>query len=168
MRCHLSNSVKCKSVACRQNAVCIKWLVQYPVKLSLQFCHSWWSYIKHLVTKLGSLQWNISKIKLILLAEIGYNCLHNFSPYLSGFLSQLMLHGQLWFGMKMQWDLDSGFPQTSLEKFQWFFNDISRQKSQISIIILNVTKLKNTGPRVTHGLRTHLMTTVPGVFKKIC
>ena len=36
----------------------------------------------------------------------------------------------------------SGFPQTSLEKFQWFFNDASRQKSQISMMILNVTKRK--------------------------
>ena len=54
----------------------------------------------------------------------------------------------------------SGFPQTSLEKFQWFFNDISKRKSQISIIIVNVTKRKNTGPHITHGLLTHLMTTV--------
>ena len=36
----------------------------------------------------------------------------------------------------------TGFPQTSLEKFQWFFNDIWRQKSQISMTILNVTKWK--------------------------
>ena len=50
----------------------------------------------------------------------------------------------------------SGFPQTSLEKFQWFFNDVSRQKSQISMIILNVTKWKNTGPHVTHGPLTLL------------
>ena len=46
----------------------------------------------------------------------------------------------------------TGFPQTSLEKFQWIFNEFSRQKSQISMIILNVTKWKNTGPHVTHGL----------------
>ena len=58
------------------------------------------------------------------------------------------------------YDIYRGFPQTSLEKFQWFFNDISRQKSPISMIILNVMKWKNTGPHVTHGLLTHLMTTI--------
>ena len=58
-----------------------------------------------------------------------------------------------------------GFPRTSLEKFQWFFNDISRQKSPISMIILNVTKWKNTGPHVTHGLLIHLMNTI-GCFSE--
>ena len=58
----------------------------------------------------------------------------------------------------------SGFPQTSLEKFQWFFNDASRQKSQISMIILNVTKRQNTGPHVTHDLLTHPMTTIGCFF----
>ena len=48
----------------------------------------------------------------------------------------------------------SGFPQTSLKKIQWFFYDISRQKSQISMIILNITKRKNTWPNATHGLLT--------------
>ena len=38
------------------------------------------------------------------------------------------------------------------------------------MIILNVTKRKNTGPHVTHDPLTHLMATthVFGVFKKIC
>ena len=36
----------------------------------------------------------------------------------------------------------AGFPQTRLEKFQWFFNDISRQKYQISMTIIHVTKQK--------------------------
>ena len=53
-----------------------------------------------------------------------------------------------------------GFPRTRFEKFQWFFNDILRQKSQISMTIMNVSKRKNTGPHITHGLLTHLMTTI--------
>ena len=61
----------------------------------------------------------------------------------------------------------SGFPQTSLKQFQWFFNDISRRKSQISMKILNITKRKNTGPHVTHGLFT-IFWPLLGVFKKIC
>ena len=59
------------------------------------------------------------------------------------------------------WPLHStGFSQTSLQKFQWFFNGISRLKSQISMIILNITKWKNTRPHVTHGLFTQLMSTI--------
>ena len=46
-----------------------------------------------------------------------------------------------------------GFPQTSLKNDS--FHYISRQ---ISMIILNVTKQKNPGPHVTHGLITYLMT----------
>ena len=62
------------------------------------------------------------------------------------------------------WTASPGFPWTRFEKFQWFFNDISRQKSQISMTIMNVSKWKNTGPHITHGLLTHLMTII---IKKI-
>ena len=61
----------------------------------------------------------------------------------------------------------TGFQQTSLEKFQWFFNDISRQKSQISMIILNVAKWK-THDHMLRTVSSHILWPLLGVFKKIC
>ena len=61
----------------------------------------------------------------------------------------------------------TGFPQTNLEKFQWFFNDISRQKSKISMIILNVTK-RNTQDHMLHMVSSYNLWALLGVFKKIC
>ena len=62
---------------------------------------------------------------------------------------------------KFQWffnDISRQKSQIS-KKFQWFFNDIFRQKSQIFMIILNIRKLKNTVPHVKHDLLTHLTST---------
>ena len=67
-----------------------------------------------------------------------------------------------------QYGIIAGFPQIGFEKFQWFFNDISRQKSQISTIILKCYKTEKH--RTTcytwspHTSYDHLL----GVFKKIC
>ena len=99
----------------------------------------------HIATTTAVMVWNISK----------HRCAH-----------LAVIHPYMHVNDQYSDSPPSGFPQTSLEKFQWFFNDISRQKSQISMIILNVTKRKNTGTHVTYGLLIHLMTTI-GCFKKI-
>ena len=59
------------------------------------------------------------------------------------------------------WDLRQSLLQGSHKQASKNFNDYSMifqdKNSQISMIILNVTKRKITGPHVTHGLLTHLM-----------
>ena len=55
----------------------------------------------------------------------------------------------------MHWSY-TGFPQTSFEKFQWFFNDTSRQNSKFHDNTEHY-ETENIGPHIMHGRLTHLM-----------
>ena len=80
----------------------------------------------------------------------------------------LIINGDLWHSSKANFPESAqnitGFPHTGLENFQWFFNDISRQKSQSSMIFLNITKWKNTDYSSLHIASSHTL----AVFYLLC